>query len=249
MTVLTITRHEINTYFRSPLAWVVVAGCSFICGWIFLWYVQSFLQIQAHLATIPGAQGVTGTVVMPVLLWSTLILLLLTPLLSMRLIAGERRSGTLPLLRAAPVSSLAIIVGKYLAVVLFLWIQAFIIVLMPLTLELGTHLDLGQFAAGIVALALATATFPAICLFMSCVTQSPTLAATGSYGILVLLWIFHLAASGAQESILTYLSFGQHFLPMLRGVFNTANLAYFVIIIAFFIILSIWRLDSERLSG
>lgn len=247
---LTIGARELRTLFRSPLAWLILAGADFVLAWVFLWFVQNFMTASGHSASVVHAPGVTGAVAAPAFFWASIILVVLTPLLAMRLIAEERRAGTIRLLRAAPVSTSAIVLGKFLALLLFLWLIVAIAAAMPLTLELGTHLDLGRLGAGVLGLALVAGAFGAVSLFMSSLTRQPLIAALASFGALIVLWIVNLAA-GAPGSArgLAWLAFQPHLGALFRGVVDTANLAYFVILTALFLGLTVWRLDAERLGA
>lgn len=247
---LIIAGRDLRALFRSPLAWLLLAGASFVIAWVFLWFVQSFMAAAPHLPPDSRNAGVTDLVVAPTFVWTALVLVILTPLLAMRLLAEERRSGTLRLLRSAPVSATAIVFGKYLALLAVLWLTVAIAAAMPLCLELGTTLDLGRLAAGVLALALLGAAFGAISLFISALTSQPLLAALASFGAILLLWIINLAASASHSvSALGWLAFQPHLSTLLRGLVDTADLAYFLILALLFLGLAVWRLDAERLEG
>ena len=247
---LVIAGRDLRALFRSPLAWLLLAGASFVIAWVFLWFVQSFMAAAPHLPPGSSNTGVTDLVAAPTFVWAALVLVVLTPLLAMRLLAEERRSGTLRLLRSAPVSSTAIVIGKFAALLAVLWLTVAITAAMPLCLELGTTLDLGRLAAGVLALALLASAFGAISLFISSLTRQPLLAAFASFGAILVLWIINLAASASGNAPgLGWLAFQPHLNALLRGLVDTADLAYFIILTLLFIGLSIWRLDAERLEG
>ncbi|MGH8225812.1 MAG: ABC transporter permease [Gammaproteobacteria bacterium] len=248
---LAIAGRELRALFGSPLAWLILAGASFVLAWVFLVFVQNFIEVAPRLAPAAHAPGVTALVAAPALYWASLVLVILTPLVAMRLIAGEKRDGTIRLLRSAPVSTTAIVAGKYLALIVFLWLIVAIAVVMPLTLRLGTALDLGRLGAGALGLALVAAAFGAVALFMSSLTAQPLLAALGGFGVLVLLLIVNLAAraGGAGTHALGWLAFQPHLAPFFSGVVNTGDLAYFLILTALFLGLAVWKLDTERLGG
>lgn len=247
--VLTVAARELRSLFRTPLAWLMLAGASFILAWIFLWFVQGFLA-AAH-GTAATAAGVTALIAAPTMSGASLVLSVLTPLVAMRLVSEEKRNGTITLLRSSPVSTTAIVVGKFLALLVFLWVFVAIVTLMPLTLSLGTSLDLGALAAGALGLALLAAAFGAICLFMSALTNQPVLAAFGGFGVLLLLWILNLAAAApaAGASALRWLAFEPHLAPLLSGAVGSQDLSYFLIVTALFLALAVWKLDAERLGG
>lgn len=247
---LVIAGRDLRALFRSPLAWLLLGGASFVIAWVFLWFVQSYMAAAPKLPAGAQNPGITAFVAAPTLLWSALVLVVLTPLLAMRLLAEERRNGTLSLLRAAPVTMSALVAGKFLALVAFLWLVVVIAAAMPFSLELGTTLDLGRLGAGALALALLAATFGAISLFISSLTRQPLLAAFASFGAIIVLWIINLASGTAgSTSALAWLAFQPHLNALLHGLVDTSDIAYFVILTTFFLGLSVWRLDAERLSG
>jgi ABC-2 type transport system permease protein len=246
--ILSIALRELRGMFLSPLAWSVLAVTQLILAWSFFTQIDFFFNIQPELTTMPNAPGVTDLVVMPTFEIASIILLMVTPLLTMRLISEERRSGTITLLLSSPVSMTEIVLGKFLGIVLFMFIFIAMISMMPLSLLMGTELDLGKLAAGIFALFLLLSAFSAAGLFLSSLTENPVVAAISSLGLLLLLWIISSNA-GDSTAALSQLSLLNHFAPMLRGLINTADIAYFVLFIATFLLLTIKQLDSQRLQG
>lgn len=249
--VLHIAGLEMRRYFLSPLAWVVLGVVQFIFAWIFLVQVDQYQAIQGRLAGMEGAPGVSDLVVAPLFGSATVVLLMVVPLMSMRLIAEERRARSLPLLFSAPVSMSEIVLGKYLGLVAFLWIVVALLALMPLSLLLGTDLDLGKLAANAMGLALMSAAFAAAGLFMSSLTRHPVVAAVAAFGLLLMLWIVDWAGQstgGEGSELFGYLSLTGHFQGFAKGLVDTRDLIYFLIFIGLFLGLSVRRLDADRLQ-
>ncbi|MGE0370419.1 MAG: ABC transporter permease subunit [Gammaproteobacteria bacterium] len=246
----TIAARELRSLFFSPLAWTILAVVQIIIAYLFLVQVDFFLQIQPRLPQLPGAPGLTEIVVAPTFGNAALILLLVIPLLTMRLVSDELRNQTLSLLFSAPVSMTAIILGKYCGVLGFLLIQLLLIALLPCALLLGGTLDFGILASGLLGLFLLLAGFAAVGLFMSTLTAQPVIAAISTFGVLLLLWIVDWSGTAASKggSVLGYLSVLRHYESLLKGVFNSTDVAYYLLLSALFIILSIRRLDSYRLQ-
>lgn len=249
--IATIATREFRSLFLSPLAWVLLAVVQFILGYLFLSQVETYTQLLPRLGALEGAPGVTDLIVAPLLGNAGTVLLLVMPLVTMRLMAEERRSRTLPLLFSAPLSMSEIILGKYLGLVLFLLTLVGLIALMPLSLLLGGSLDPGKLGAGLLGLALLLATFAAVGLFMSTLTTQPVVAAVATFGTLLGLWLVDWAArsGGAPDALLSYLSLPDHYQPLLRGLVRSQDLVYFALLIASFLILSIRRLDAERVQA
>ena len=248
--IFTIAARELRSLFLSPLAWAVLAVVQFILAYIFLSQVDNYLVWQPKLAAVEGAPGVADLVVAPLFADAAIVLLLVAPLLTMRVLSEERRNRTLSLLFSAPVSMTEIILGKYLGVLSFFLILLCLLALMPLSLLTGTELDLGKLAAGLLGVTLLLAAFTATGLFMSALTDQPTIAAISTFGLLLLLWIIDWAGNSDNQAsgLFSYLSMLRHYEPLLKGQFNSTDVAYYLLVIVLFLGLSIRRLDADRLS-
>lgn len=246
-----IARRELRAMFMSPLAWSVLAILQLILAFLFLGHLDLYLQVQPRLALVPNAPGITEVIASPVLGNVSVLLLLVVPMLSARLISEERRNRTITLLFSAPVSMTEIVLGKYLGLVAFLLFIVGVTALMPLSLLIGGHLDFGMFAAGLVGLALLLSTFAAVGVFVSALSPNPTIAGIGTLGALFLLWIANWSGSGSGpvHRLLRYVSFVQHYEPFLRGLFDSADVAYFVLLSITFLGLTVRRLDAHRLGA
>ena len=248
--IFTIAARELRSLFLSPLAWAVLAVVQFILAYLFLAQVDNFMTLQPQLAGMEGAPGVTDLIIAPLLGDAGVVLLLVTPLITMRILSEERRNGTLSLLFSAPVSMTEIVLGKYLGLLGFFLILLAMLLAMPLSLMAGTSLDLGKLAAGALGLGLLLAAFCAAGLYLSSLTEQPTVAAISTFGLLLLLWIIDWAGKGGAEvsGLLHYLSLLRHYEPLLRGLVHSSDLLYYLLFILTFLVLSIRRLDSDRLS-
>ena len=244
--MLTIALRELRSLFLTPLAWVILAICQMILAWVFFSQIDNFFVIQKQLTTMPNAPGVTDLVVTPVLEIASIMLLMITPLLTMRLISEEKRNATLSLLLSSPISIADIVLGKFFGIVLFMLLFMAMISLMPLSLLIGTDLDLGKLAAGLLGLTLMLCSFSAAGLYLSSLTANPTIAAISTFGLLLLLWIIDRGAD--SDSVLSYISMTNHFLPMLRGVVDSVDITYFALFITTFLLLSIRQMDAQRLQ-
>jgi ABC-2 type transport system permease protein len=248
--ILTIALRELRALFLSPLAWAILAVVQLILAFLFVGRVTELHALQPQLAAMENVPGVTEILLPELLANAAVILLLIVPLLTMRLIAEERRNRTLPLLYSAPVSMTEIVLGKYSGVMLFLLLLLAVIALMPLSLLFGTALDFGLLLAGLLGLGLLLAGFAAVGLFISTLTQHPAVAAIATFGALLLFWILDWSGQGAGgDSLPAYLSLFNHYKPFLDGVFDTADAVYHGLLIATFLVLSIRRLDADRLGG
>jgi ABC-2 type transport system permease protein len=244
--MFTIAKREFKSLFLSPLAWVIMGVMQTIFGWSFAVLIFNFIQpeVQAHLANDPSAPGLTTMIVGSLFDWIAIVLLLITPLLTMRLVSEERRNKTLALLISAPVSMTEIILGKFLGLMGFFMILLIMLALMPLSLLFGGNIDFGQLTTALLGLILWLGALTALGLYISTLTAYPTVAAFSTFGAFLLLWMIGWAQDVA---VLQYLSFTEHYQSLLKGLINSTDIVYYLLFIVLFLSLSIYRLDAERL--
>lgn len=243
--VLNIARVEWRRIFLSPLAWAVLAIVQFIVGFVFI----NLLLQYANEAAQGTDLGVSDVVAGSLYGFSTILLLLIMPLMTMRLFAEERKTGAITLLFSAPVSLTEIVLGKFLGVLGFIAVVILLMALMPLSLAWSTNMDWGRVAAGLLGLFLLMTSFGAVGLFVSSCTREPTIAAVGSFGLLLVIWLANILAyndSVPFHEVFSYLSLIDHFESLRRGVFATADVAYYLLFSALFLWLTVLRLDIER---
>ena len=246
--IFTIAQKELKTLFASPLAWTLLALMQLVLAWIFLGRLDAFMEMQPQLVQIANPPGITEIIVAPVFGMAAVVLLMVTPLLSMRLIAEERRNHTMTFLISAPISMSDIVLGKFFGLMIFFVIAAVLVAAMSLSLLAGGALDFGLLLSNAAGLLLVTACFASLGLYISCLTAHPAIAAAGALGALLGLWILDIGA-GAVDSITRNFSLLKHFESFNRGLFDTFDLAYFALFIVSFLLLAIRRLDGERLRG
>jgi ABC-2 type transport system permease protein len=239
---------ELRVLFASPLAWVVLAFLQLVFAMVFLSRLNAFMEVQPQIAMTPTAPGLTEIVTAPVFGTSTIVLLMVAPLLSMRLLAEERRNQTLPFLISAPVSVTQIVLGKFLALLAFFTLPVALIVVMALSLYLGGRLDLGLLAANALGLLLLCGCFAAVGLYLSSLTAHPLVAAVGTFAVLLGLWLINIAATDPQ-SILHSISLIQHFENFSKGVVAVKDVVYYVALMLLFLLLAVRRLDADRLRA
>jgi len=246
--ILIIAAHELRRLFHSPFAWIILGIVESLLAILFFIMLSQFLNPAPWYA----GRGVTEIVGSGLLQIAGVILLLITPFITMRIFAEERRTGTIRLLFSSPLSLTELVLGKYLGILGFLAIMLCLIASMPLSLYAGAPLDLVLIGSGLLGLLLLMASFAAIGLFISTLTSQPAIAAIATFGILFMLWIINLAANSGSETfkaIFTYLSLLNHYDNLIDGMFISTDVIYYLIIIAVFIALSIWRLDTERMHS
>ncbi len=249
--LFTIASRELRNLFLSPLAWAILAVLQVIVAYLFLTQLDTYMTLQPRLAGVEGAPGVTDIVVAPLLQTVGFLFMLIAPAITMRVFSDERRNRTLSLLLSAPVSMSDIVLGKFLGVTLFFLLLLVMLAAMPLSLYAGTSLDSGKLAAGLLGLTLLLASFAAIGVFMSSLTEQPVVAAISTFGLLLLLWIVDWSGNSKEQvsSLFAYLSLQTHLTSFLKGLFSTTDVVYYLLLTTLFLVLGVRRLDQQRLTG
>ena len=242
--VLNIARYEMRRIFLSPLAWAVLAIVQFIIGYVFVNLVGEY-----RLAESNDTMGVSDYIGGSVYGFATIILLLVMPLMTMRLFSEERKNGSITLLFSAPVSLTEIVLGKFVGLMGFVSAVLLLMALLPASLMFWTHMDWGRVAAGLLGLFLLMMSFGAAGLFVSSLTREPTIAAVGSFGLLMIVWLLSILAYNDSipfHDLINYLSLIGHYESMRRGLFDSADALYYVLFSALFLWATVQRLDMER---
>lgn len=240
--VWTIAAREVQSLFRLPVGWIVVALYAFLSAIVF---------VQA--ALIPGAPA-TMRYFFSAAAW---MMVPIAPAISMRLLAEEARSGTIEMLRTSPVGDFAVALGKHLGAWLFLAITLAPTLVLPITLALVSEPrpDPGPIFAGYLTLFLVGGLYLGIGMLASALTSSQTLAFLGTLmGIVLLLMLTSLAGPlqmiagpRAQELAGAFSIIGR-VSNLSKGVFDTAAVAFFLIGTGWMIVLTAGVLESRRLS-
>lgn len=254
MSAFTIARHEFGRLFVSPLAWTILAVVQLLLGLLF---AMSLADLMLNPERINEYAGVSEVVGAGLFRFATIVLLVVIPLITMRSFAEERKTGSLDLLLASPASLTGLVLGKFLGVLGFLTVMLALIAVMPFSLIVGTPLDTGMLAAGVLGLWLMMAAFAAAGTFISSLTREPTIAAIGSFGLLLGIWLAHavsffdwqpavLGVTLPLGDIARELSLIGHYDALLYGIFDTGDVGYYVVFCGLFLALTVQRLDMER---
>ena len=251
MSAVTVARIDLKRLAVRPFAWTLAGIALAMMAWQFLLGVSAFLHAQPTVPGGPAGPGFVDAVVSPYLLNYITLCLVIAPLVTMQALAGERGAQRLVLLSASGVSATGIVLGKFAARLIFLWLLLIVVALAPLVLAGATHLDWGQFAAAFIATALAVAALVAIGIAASAFTPEPALAAAAALLIGEGLSLIDAGVrmAGGDAGWLGYLALHTHLAPAMRGLVRSADRVYFLIIIALALILAIQRVGSERGRG
>ena len=247
--VFNIVRKELKSMFASPMGWIILAIFTALFGSLYLNGVNGYFEVMSGAVRPAERVGVTQFVGQTVYGWAFLVVLFAVPLLSMRLISEERRSQTLPFLFSAPLSLTEIVLGKFIGLVAFLSILIAYIALMLCTLNIWSDVDFGFIAANSLGLFLLIASASAVGLYFSSLTSQPVAAAVMTFITLIALIFMDRIFAGDPTNTISQLSLMKHFQAFSTGLIDSADVTYFLLVIITFLVLTIRRLDAERLRG
>lgn len=230
----TFTLKELKSFFNSPVAYVILTLFLLIAGWFFA--SSLFLINQAELRDV-------FSFVIP------LSFMFFVPAITMRLIAEEKKSGTLELLVTLPVRDSEIVLGKFFASLLLLASALLLTFAYPMTISILGDPDGGAIIGGYLGLLLMGASYLAIGVFTSGLTQNQIVAFITGF---VLIFAFFMLDKvvmffpGPIASVLEYLSMTYHLENIARGIVDTRDLIYFGSVITVFLYMAVRTLESRR---
>jgi ABC-2 type transport system permease protein len=250
--IWSLTKKELRSYFSSPVAYVVLFAYTLIFGYFFYNLVMWFNLQAMQMAQNPYyAQqiNVNEMVFSPLFHNMVLILILLTPLLTMRLLAEEKRNGTDELLYTSPLTVGQIVLGKYLASLIMLAVMLGLTAGLSLFAFAFGNPELAPWLTGYLGLFLLGGAALAIGLFFSALTENQIVAAILTFLTLLLFLILNWLSqigSGAWQGVVGYLSFSQHFEDMAKGILDLKDAVYFLSLSVFGLFLAHSALQSRR---
>lgn len=242
--ILTIARRELRAYFDSLVAYVVIGGTMIGLGvWFFLFQQGGFWQVDR-------ASMVRMFEFLP---WALSVLVI--PLLTMRLIAEERRAGTIELLITMPVKDSEVILGKYFAALMMTAVLLLVTLVYPLVMfvwpwHLGA-LDWGPIWSGYFGLFLLSAAGVAVGLLFSGITESQIIAFFFTAGLLVFLLVIGFVVEtlrGTLGDVIAFVSFHSRYAPFSRGLIDTRAVIYFVSVTIVCLLVAFRSLESRKWS-
>ncbi|WP_158880616.1 ABC transporter permease subunit [Rhodanobacter sp. L36] len=261
MIFLAVMRLELRRLLVRPLAWVLAALTLAELAWRFVLLLGNFLGSQVRLAALPSGPGYTDMVSVPLLsslltgsfvpFGLTELALFMVPLLTMSTLAGERNQGTLPLLFGSGLTSSSIVLGKYLALMVWLLLWLMLTLAMPLSLAHAAHFDWGKLASASLGTLLLLATLGAIGVACSAYTTHPAIAAVAGIMMALALCILQIGAqtAGVSNGVINWIAMPTHLEPMLRGLVSTSDIAWFLLLIALALALATRRLSADKERG
>ena len=233
-TVQAVAWKEIQIYFSSPTAYIVAMIFLAMASFFFVRDLSNPFPQASMSSFFQGA---------------TIILILLAPTLTMRLMAEEQKLGTIELLLTSPVRDWEVVLGKYIASLVFLLGTVVLTLYFVILLVIFADPDPGPIWSGYLGLILYGAAALSIGLLTSTLTSNQIVAAVVAMGILLVLYFTDFAAgtlTGLPATIVNEIGLKSHFDDFDRGVIDTKHIAYYLLLTSFFVFLTIRALESRR---
>lgn len=232
--MIAIWKRELQSYFYTPVGYVFMGVFLTLAGMMF--YMQNLSQLQSSVLLLLGQ--------------ITFLWMLLSPVLTMRLLAEERRQKTDQLLLTSPVSLTGVVLGKYLAAATVLVGTVLLTFLYVVVIALFGQVYPGELFVGYLGFILQGCAFLALDLFISGCAKNQITAAIAAFGVNLMLWVLDLMANAvtapALVAVLKFLSLYSRYEPFLLGQLSYASILYDVTFSAFFLIATVRLLDARR---
>jgi ABC-2 type transport system permease protein len=248
--VWVICQKELKSYFASPIAYLLMAMFAVIFGFFF-WNVVGYFVIVGMQQQMGRGMpmNVNEMVIRPLLQNVSVIGLFLIPLITMRLFAEEKRSGTIELLLTSPLTDFQILFGKWLAAMLM-----YVAMLLVAGLNFVFVFAYGQpdwrpMLVGFLGLLLQAGGLLAIGTFISTLTKNQIVAGGATFGVCLLLWVMEWVTgyeTAEWAKVMGYLSVVSHFESFAKGVIDSKDIVFYVSVIFFGLFLTARSLESLR---
>ena len=249
--VWTIYRKELNSYFVSPIAYILLLMVALVFGFFFWNALGMFVYygIESQMRGQMYPMNVNEQVIRPLLSNISVVGLFFIPMITMRLFAEEKRNGTIELLATSPIRDAEVIVGKWLAAVtLYASMLLCTAVNFSFLFRYGNP-DWKPLAIGYLGLLLQAGALLAVGTFISSLTRNQIIAGAVTFGVCLLLWVLEWV-SGYETAmwarVLAYMSVITHYESFGKGVLATKDAIYYVTLIFLGLFLTARSMESLR---
>lgn len=246
-----IFRKEMGSYFTSPIAYLLLTMFALIFGFFF-WNAVGyfvFIGIESQMRGQPVPMNVNEQVIRPLLSNISVVGLFFIPMITMRLFAEEKRTGTIELLATSPIRDVEVIIGKWLAAVgLYAVMLAFTAVNFAFLFKYGNP-DWKPLAIGYLGLLLQAGALLAIGTFISTLTKNQIIAGAAAFGVCLLLWILQWVSgyeTATWAQVMAYMSVITHFDSFGKGVLDSKDAIYYLTLIFLGLFLTTRSMESLR---
>jgi ABC-2 type transport system permease protein len=249
-----IAGKELRSFYSSPVAWVMLGLFAAIFGYFFGSALTYFARasMAGQMGGGPQKANVNLEMIRPLLSNTTVLILFLLPMITMRTYSEEKRSGTIELLLTSPLKDVEIILGKFLgAMGMYLGLLAVTAAYMGIVFWAGNP-AIKPLLSGYLGLVLFGGGFVAMGLFISSLTSNQMVAGAASFVVFLLFWIISWLGESmgpSMASIMSYLSITEHFDDFGKGIIDTKHIIYYLSFIALGLFLATKSVDSDRWRG
>ncbi len=246
-----ICRKELGSYFVSPIAYILLAMFAIIFGFFF-WNVVGyfvFMGVESQMRGQMFPMNLNEEVIRPLISNASVISLFLIPMITMRLFAEEKRTGTIELLATSPIRDGEVILGKWLASLILYAGMLLLTAINLLWLFKYGNPDWKPLAVAYLGLLLQAGALLAIGTFISTLTRNQIIAGAATFGVCLLLWVLEWVSgyeSATWARVLAYLSVLTHFESLAKGLLSTKDVVYYITAIYLGLFLSARSLESLR---
>src|ERR1700676_3893701 len=246
-----IARKELNSYFVSPVAYLLLTMFAIIFGFFFWNAVQYFnaASLQSQMSGQPMPMSVNEYEIRPLLSNIGVVGLFFIPMISMRLFAEEKRQGTIELLATSPIHDFEIILGKWLAAVALYGIMLlFSAINLSFLFRYGNP-DWKPMAIGYLGLLLQAGALLAVGTFISTLTRNQIIAGAATFGVCLMLWVLDWVSqfeTATWARVMSYMSVITHFESFAKGLLDTKDAIFFVTLIFLGLFLTARSMESLR---
>ncbi len=235
--VLAVFRREFSGYFNSVLGYLVVCICLGLFGFFFFFLNDVFMD---NVASLRGLFAMAPLVLVPV-----------APAITMRLLAEEKRSGTMEVLMAMPLRESDVVLGKYLAAVALMGVTFALSLTYPLTIAFLGELDPGPVVGGYLGLFLLSGSYLAVGLLTSAWTSNQIVAFLTGLIACFFFWVVDkmvLVLPASLAGLASRLGFDSHFVNIARGVIDSRDIVYYASVIVICLYVAVLSLKIRRVS-
>src|ERR1700674_2078442 len=249
--IWTICAKELRSYFASPIAYLLLTMFGLIFGFFFWnalgYFVIEGMQMQMRGQTFP--MNLNEQIIRPLLSNVSVVGLFFIPMITMRLFAEEKRTGTIELLATSPVRDLEVIVGKWLAaLILYAVMMLFTAINFAFLFKYGNP-DWKPLAIGYLGLLLQAGGLLAVGTFISTLTKNQIIAGAATFGVCLMLWVLEWVAgyeTATWAQVLAYMSIITHFESFAKGLLDAKDAIFYVTLIFFGLFLTARSMESLR---
>jgi len=249
--IFVIWRKEMRSYFVSPIAYLLMTMFALIFGLMF-WNILGYFVVLGMESQLRGQampMNINEQIIRPMLANASVIGLFMVPMITMRLFAEEKRSGTIELLITSPVRDVEIILGKWLAALsLYTCMLLFTALNFAFLFKYGNP-DWKPLAIGYLGLLLQAGALLAIGTFISTLTSNQIIAGAATFGVCLMLWLLEWVSgyeTATWAKVMAYISVITHFQSFAKGVIDSKDAIFYLTMIFLGLFFTTRSMESLR---